>query len=79
MTKGTLTEMLIGPKIEFEGRYYFLNTNFFIMITFSTAYPILYITCALSLFILYFIDKFLLLWVVRKPDILDDKIHKRSL
>ena len=79
MTKRALIEMLIGPKLQFEERYYFLNVNFFIVITFSTGYPILYITCALSLFIFYFIDKFLILKVARKPECLDEKIHNRSL
>ena len=79
MTKKALIEMLIGPKLELGERYYFLNVNFFIVISFSAGYPLLYIMCALGSFILYFVDKFLILKVVRKPDILDEKIHKRSL
>ena len=36
-------------------------------------------TCALSLLIIHFIDKFLILKVTWKPEFLNKKIHNRSL
>lgn len=72
-------EMRTGPEFEVNERY--ASTMAFVSVCFmyGTGLPILYWYGLLFLVFQYFCDKFLLVLIYRKPPMLDDELHKRTL
>ena len=53
MTRKEIIDTLIGPEFDIRHRYFFVITNFFIIITFSAGFPIIYPILACGLVLLY--------------------------
>ena len=53
--------------------------NITLGMVFSSGFPFLYVTIFGGLTLLYFVDKFLILRVLRKPKLSSQEIHERFL
>lgn len=79
LTRKEVTDMLIGPEWELNKRYSFLVATFYTAMVFSIGFPILWMSLFLCFFLLYFVDKFLLLRLFRKPPYYSQLIHETTL
>ena len=72
-------EIVSGPNIMINQRYASSLTVVFVCFMYGTAMPVLFWFALVYCILKYFCDKFLLVFVYRKPPMLDDALHNRTL
>ena len=72
-------EVLTGPNFLINERYASTLNVVFVCFMYGTGLPILYWFALIFCLTKYFCDKFLLIQMYRKPPMLDDALHNRTL
>jgi len=67
LTKTEYLELYVGPEFLLGSRYAEVICTIFIVLLYSSGMPILYVCCLLYLFVIYWIDKYLILRFYRTP------------
>ena len=66
-TREEYLALYIGPEFDIGTRYSMILTTLFVTLVYSSGMPLLYVVCFFYFFILYWIDKLMILRFYKKP------------